>query len=88
MAIECKANIQVHAEAMMLKIKAATAAKKLFAKTWNMNKVVDNVSNKSDLWHLRSELFAFINIWTVFAWKQNQVYILLWSICLWVDEKL
>lgn len=24
-------------------------------KPWNMNKVDDNVSNKSDLWHLKSE---------------------------------
>lgn len=36
-------------------------------KTWNMNKVDDNVSNKSDLWHLRSESCLFLSTFGHFA---------------------
>lgn len=56
-------------------------------KSWNVNKVDDNVSNKSDLWHLRSQF--------VCRWEQKKNVhkfqtcllkakpsILLWSICL------
>lgn len=56
-------------------------------KPWNMNKVDDNVSNKSDLWHLRKRVL-FVDEKRKFTkcLLKAKASILLWSIYLWMGD--